>query len=73
VRVTLHGRRVVLATHRRYEYRRFWVGFVRDPIAEHLALVDDMRREVRLTLEATGHDGTIRRATVMSPVSPGWG
>jgi hypothetical protein len=71
VTVTLHGRWVALTTHRRYKYRRYWQGFVRDMVAERLA--GDMNREVRLTVVATGSDGTIRRATLTSPVSPGWG
>jgi hypothetical protein len=71
VTITLHGRRVALVTHRSYEYRRAWLGFVRDPTAERLAR--DMNRKVRLIVEATGADGTVRRATLMSPVSPGWG
>src|SRR5438105_3969373 len=71
VTVTLHGRHVALVTHRRYEYGRAWIGFVRDPVAERLS--DDMRRKVQLTVKATGADGTIRRATLRSPVSPGWG
>jgi hypothetical protein len=71
VTVTLHGRRVALVTHRRYEYRRAWLGFVRDPVAERLAA--DMNQKVRLTVEATGRDGTLRRAMLTSPVSSGWG
>jgi hypothetical protein len=71
VTVTLHGRRVALTTRRRYKYRRYWQGFVRDMVAERLA--GNMNREVRLTVVATGSDGTIRRATLTSPVSPGWG
>jgi hypothetical protein len=69
VTITIHGRRVVLATH--YGRRRDWIGFVHDPVAERLA--GEMNRNVRLTVEATGRDGTIHRATVRSPVSPGWG
>ena len=71
VTVTLHGRRVALTTYRGYKYRRYWQGFVRDRVAERIA--GDMKRLVRLTVEATGRDGTIRRATLKSPVSPGWG
>ena len=71
VTITLHGRRVRLVTHRSYRYRRYWQGFVRDTIAEHIA--GDMNRTVRLILEATTRDGTLRRATLMSPVGPGWG
>jgi hypothetical protein len=71
VTVRLHGHRVALVTHRRYEYRRAWLGFVRDPAAERLAA--DLKRNVRLTVEATGRDGTLRRAMLTSPVSPGWG
>ena len=40
-------------------------------VAERIA--GDMKRLVRLTVEATSPDGTIRRATLTSPVSPGWG
>lgn len=69
VTVTIHGRRVALATHD----RRAWIGFVRDPIAERLAKMDDMRRTVPLKVEATDPDGTIRRTMLRSPVSPGWG
>jgi hypothetical protein len=69
VTVTIHGRHVALTTH--YDHRRDWIGFVRDAVAERLS--DDMRREVRLTVEAIGPDGTARRATLKSPVSPGWG
>lgn len=71
VTVTLHGRRAALATHRRYEYHRAWLGFVRDPAAERLA--GDMNRTVRLIVQATGRDGTVRSARLMSPVGPGWG
>jgi hypothetical protein len=71
VTVTLHGRRVTLTTHHRYKYRRYWQGFVRDTVAERIA--GNLNRLVRLTIEATGRDGTIRRATLRSPVSPGWG
>ena len=71
VTVTIHGRRVALATHRRYEYRRYWQGFVLDSAAERVA--GDMSRTVNLTIEATGRDGRILRATLRSPVSPGWG
>jgi hypothetical protein len=69
VTVTIHGRHVALSAH--YDHRRDWIGFVRDPIAERPS--NDMRREVRLTVEAIGSDGTIRRAALKSPVSPGWG
>lgn len=69
VTVTVNGRRVALATH--YGHRRDWIGFVRDPVAERLS--DDMTRKVRLRVEAIGLDGTVRRATMRSPVSPGWG
>ena len=69
VTITIHGRHVALATH--YDHRRDWIGFVRDPVAERRA--GDMNRKVRLTVEATGPDGTIRSATLESPVSPGWG
>jgi len=71
VTVTIHDRRVVLATH--YDRRRDWIGFVRDRVAERLAVADDMSRTVQLTVDAVGPDGTVRRATVKSPVSPGWG
>ena len=71
VTVTLHGRRVTLTTHHRYKYRRYWQGFVRDTVAERIA--GNANRQVRLTVEATGRDGIIRRTTFMSPVSPGWG
>jgi hypothetical protein len=71
VTVTLHGRRVALTTHRGYKYRRYWQGFARDTVAERIA--GDMKRLVRLTVEATGRDGTVQRATLKSPVSPGWG
>ena len=74
--VTLHGRRVTLVTHRRYEYGRAWTGFVRDRVAERLAVADDMSRTVQLTVDAVdavGPNGIVRRATVRSPVSPGWG
>ena len=71
VTVTLHGRRVRLSTRHRYMYRRYWEGFVRDTVAERTAGNTD--RQVRLTVEATGRDGTIRRATFKSLVSPGWG
>ena len=71
VTVTIRGRRVALTTH--YEHRRDWIGFVRDPMAERLGKADDMRRTIRLTVEATGPDGIVRRATLRSPVSPGWG
>jgi hypothetical protein len=71
VTVTIHGRHVALTTH--YDHHRDWIGFVRDPIAERLAVADDMRRTVQLTVEAAGADGTVRRATLRSPVSPGWG
>ena len=71
VTVTIHGRRATLVTHRRYEYGRAWLGFVRDPVAERLS--DDMTRKARLTVDATGRDGTVRRATLRRPVSPGWG
>jgi uncharacterized membrane protein len=70
VTVMLHGRSVTL-TSPRGDHRRFWQGFVRDPAAERIA--GDMKHLVRLTVEATGSDGTIRRATLTSPVSPGWG
>jgi len=73
VTVTLHGRRVTLVTHRRYEYGRAWTGFVRDRVAERLAVADDMSRTVQLTVDAVGPSGIVRRATVRSPVSPGWG
>jgi hypothetical protein len=73
VTVTLHGRRVTLATRRRYEYRRFWEGFVRDRVAERLGVAADISRTVRLTVEAVDSHGTVRRATFASPVSPGWG
>ncbi|HJQ83864.1 MAG TPA: hypothetical protein VKA21_07310 [Candidatus Binatia bacterium] len=73
VTVTIHGRRVRLVTHRRYEYGRAWTGFVRDRVAERLAIADDMSRTVRLTVDAVAPDGTTRRATIESPVSPGWG
>ena len=69
VTVTLHGHHVALDTH--YDRRRDWIGFVRDPVSEHLS--DDMRRKVQLTVEAVGRDGSIRRTTLRSPVSPGWG
>jgi hypothetical protein len=71
VTVAVQGHRVALVTHRSYEYGRAWLGFVRDPAAERLS--DDMARKVRLTVEATGRDGTVRRATLRRPVSPGWG
>ena len=71
VAVTIHGRRVALTTHRRYEYGRAWLGFVRDPLAEPLA--GDMSREVRLTVEATGPGGIVRRTRLLSPIGPGWG
>ena len=71
--VTLHGRRVTLVTHRRYEHGRAWTGFVRDRVAERLAVADDMSRTVQLTVDAVGPSGIVRRATVRSPVSPGWG
>jgi hypothetical protein len=73
VTVELHGRRVTLMTPHGYKYRLYWQGFVRDPFAERIAIADDMKRNVRLTVEATGRDGTLRRATLTSPVSPGWG
>jgi hypothetical protein len=73
VTVTLHGRRVRLLTHRRPEHGRAWIGFVRDRIAERLAIADDMSRTVQLTVDAVGRDGTVRRARLKSPVSPGWG
>jgi hypothetical protein len=69
VTVTIHGRHVALTTH--YDHRRDWIGFVRDTVAKRIA--GDMKRLVRLTVEATGRDGTVRRATLTSPVSPGWG
>jgi hypothetical protein len=69
VTITIHGRHVALVTH--YDHRRDWIGFVRDPVAERQA--GDMNRKVRLTVEATGLDGAVRRATLASPVSPGWG
>ena len=69
--VTLHGRRVTSTTRHRYKYRRYWEGFVRDTVAERIA--GDTDRQVRLTVEATGRDGTIRRATFKSLVRPGWG
>jgi hypothetical protein len=71
VTVTIHGRRVALSTH--YDHRRDWIGFVRDPMAERLGKTDDMRRTIGLTVEATGPDGIVRRATLRRPVSPGWG
>jgi hypothetical protein len=71
VTVTLYGRRVRLATHRRYKYRRYWQGFVRDAMAEHIA--GNGNRTVRLTVEAIGRHGTVRRATLTRPISPGWG
>jgi len=71
VAITLHGRRVTLATHRKYEYRRYWQGFVRDAAAERLA--GNMSRTVRLGVDASRRDGTVRRATLTSPVNPGWG
>jgi hypothetical protein len=71
VTVTLHGRRLTLVTHRKYKFRRYWQGFVRDTMAEHIAGTGD--RAVRLTIEAIGRDGVVRRARLMSPVSPGWG
>jgi hypothetical protein len=71
VTVTIHGRRVALTTH--YDHRRDWIGFVHDPVAERLGKADDMRRTIRLTVDATGPDGIVRRATLRSPVSPGWG
>src|SRR5438552_7523345 len=70
VTVTLHGRRVTLATHRRYEYGRAWTGFVRDRVAERLAVADDMSRTVQLTVDAVGPNGIVRRATVRSPGQP---
>jgi hypothetical protein len=71
VTVTIQGRRVALVSHRRYDHGRVWLGFVHDPAAVRLS--DDMTRKVRLGVEATGRDGTVRRATLLSPVSPGWG
>jgi hypothetical protein len=71
VTITLHGHRVRLATHRRYEYRRYWQGFVRDPTAEHIA--GDGNRTVRLEVESIGRDGNLRHARLLSAVSPGWG
>src|SRR5207248_6461995 len=71
--VALHGRRVTLVTRRRCEYGRAWTGFVRDRVAERLAVADDMSRTVQLTVDAVGPSGIVRRATVRSPVSPGWG
>lgn len=70
VTVMLHGRSVAL-TSPRGDHRLYWQGFVRDTAAERIA--GDMKRLVRLAVEATGRDGTIRRATLRSPVSPGWG
>jgi hypothetical protein len=70
VTVTLHGRSVAL-TSPRGDHHLYWQGFVRDTAAERIA--GDMKRLVRLTVEATGRDGTIRRARLTSPVSPGWG
>jgi hypothetical protein len=71
VTVVLHGRRVTLVTNRRYEYRRYWQGFVRDRIAERMA--GNGSRAVHLTVEATSSAGAIRHATLLSEVSPGWG
>jgi hypothetical protein len=71
VTVTLHGRRVKLATHRRYRYRRYWRGFVRDTMAEHIA--GDGNLAVQLTVEAIERHGTVRRATLTRQISPGWG
>jgi hypothetical protein len=71
VTVTLHGRRVTLVTHRKYKFSRYWQGFVRDTVAEHIA--GNSNRAVRLMVEAIGRDGVVRRARLTSPVSPGWG
>jgi hypothetical protein len=54
-----------------HKFRRYWQGFVRDTMAEHIAGTGN--RAVRLTVEAIGRDGVVRRARLMSPVSPGWG
>lgn len=70
VTVTLHGRRVAL-TSPRGDHRLYWQGFVRDTVAERIA--GDMKCLVGLTVEGIGRDGTVRRATLTSPVSPGWG
>lgn len=51
--------------------RRYWQGFVRDARAERIA--GDLNRTIPLTVTATGLDGVARRATLRSPVSPGWG
>ena len=56
-----------MATLRRYKYRRYWQGFVRDTVAERLA--SDMNHKVRLTIDATGKDRRILRATLLRPVS----
>jgi hypothetical protein len=71
VTITIHGHRVRLATRRRYKYRLYWQGFVRDTMAEHIA--GDGNRTVRLEVESIAPDGKVRHARLMSAVSPGWG
>jgi hypothetical protein len=71
VTVELHGHRVSLVTRHRYEYRRYWQGFVRDTRAAQMA--GDLDRRLRLTVAATGADGALQRTELTSPVSPGWG